>query len=290
MSSRSQRLSDFGISTETDHFDWDTEEGNNMDLDEANSETCSACLLPIFLTPFTRDPNNNRVVMHDECSGEDSFPQKLRGHALHPKGDLILYRQHPSIPLDARLSCRRCGSTCGTIFYKCPDDSSCNFTLDLKCACPVRVLHRSHRHRLTVKRRRGRSFICYACGCLHERPTSDEWVLCYECADCDFQIHGDCAVLPNAIVLQHHHHPLLLQYYSKGYVSPYPCNICDRSMFERYYERERESYECGYYACVACWFSTHINCAIKPFQHKPVQNDIPMLIFSGIADVALSQM
>ncbi|GER34466.1 cysteine/Histidine-rich C1 domain family protein [Striga asiatica] len=92
--------------------------------------------------------------MHDECSGE--FPPKLKGHVLHPKGDLILHCQHPSTPLDARLSCTRCGSTCGTIFYKCPDDdSNCNFRLDLKCARPIRVLHRSHRHKLTVRRRRG---------------------------------------------------------------------------------------------------------------------------------------
>ncbi|GER31536.1 cysteine/Histidine-rich C1 domain family protein [Striga asiatica] len=261
MSLGSQQLSYSGRSTETDHFDWDAEEGNNIDLDDGNSLTCSACLLPIFLTPFNRDHNkkfppkfighilhpkgvlilhrqhpstplDDRLsctscgsmcgtmfykcpddsncnftldlncawpIMHDECSGE--FPQKLKGHVLHPKGDLILHHQHPSTPLDARLSCARCGSTCGTIFYKCPDDdSNCNFTLDLKCAWPIRVLHRSHRHRLTVKRRRGCSFTCYACGCVHERPTRDEWVLCYECADCDFQIHQACAILPNAIV------------------------------------------------------------------------------------------
>ncbi|CAA0831175.1 Unknown protein [Striga hermonthica] len=150
--------------------------------------------------------------------------------------------------------------------------SDCNFTLDLKCAWPIRVLHRSHRHRLTVKRRRGCSFICYACGFQHERHTRDEWVLCYECADCDFQIHGDCSVLPNAIVVQHHPHPLLLQYYYRGYFyADYVCNICKRIIFERYYERERDCYECGYYACVHCWFTNaHINCAIQPFQHKSV--------------------
>ncbi|KAL3619912.1 hypothetical protein CASFOL_034824 [Castilleja foliolosa] len=249
--------------------DRDVEAENKIDPDDGNSMVCNACRVPIFSTPFitTVDPddhNNNDpdVIVHDRCAN-DHLPPRLEGrHPLHPGGDLVLHQHSTTMP-----SCSRCRSTCGSRFYKCR--TNCGFQLDLLCALTIKILHRSHHHRLTATRGKSLfSFTCGACGSQHQPPpTAGAWLTVYVCSPCDYWIHPDCARLPNAIVLtndnnkdEHHHpHPLLLTYSHFYYYGH--CRICSR-----WYDGEYEN--SGVYVCFHCRYIAHIKCAVYADPHQ----------------------
>ncbi|GFQ06546.1 enoyl-[acyl-carrier-protein] reductase [nadh] chloroplastic [Phtheirospermum japonicum] len=68
-------------------------------------------------------------------------------------------------------------------------------------------------------------------------------------------IHPDCALLPNAIVIDEHHpHPLLLTYFDTSVISASICAICDH--------RYEESDGLRVYACFHCRYSAHIKCTV----------------------------
>ncbi|GER38674.1 cysteine/Histidine-rich C1 domain family protein [Striga asiatica] len=266
---------------------------NLADPDDANSWTCAACRLPIFSTPFVvHKSEGSNLLLHDQCSDE-SLPPQLTGHPMHQRGTLILrhrLEEHSSTTPDEEdetgYYCKRCWSICGSKFYECPmgDVRDCGFRLDLPCALSITVLHRSHEHRLTAVNghawsKSSHSFVCSACGERHTTPPGKEIsgllselitgsdqllvarpfkdaVKAYACTSCDFWIHPDCALLPNAIVdILCHGHPLLLGYSINRLNRS--CNIC-----------KSEITAFGFYACVACRYYVHIDCAVNSRHHR----------------------
>ncbi|CAA0818455.1 Unknown protein [Striga hermonthica] len=254
---------------------------NMADPDDANSWTCAACRLPIFSTPFVVDRSRgSNLLLHDQCSDE-SLPPELPGHPLHPRGALILRHRRPEEDDDAGYDCKRCLSTCGSKFYECPmgDVRECGFRLDLPCALSITVLHRSHEHRLTAVNGHAwsmsyHSFVCSACGERHVPPGTEisrllsevtsgfdqlpikDAVKAYSCTSCDFWIHPDCALLPNAIVdILCHRDPLLLGFSINRLNRS--CNICTR-----------EITAFGFYACVTCRYYVHIACAVNSRRYR----------------------
>ncbi|KAI3472156.1 hypothetical protein Pfo_029644 [Paulownia fortunei] len=184
--------------------------------------------------------------------------------------------------------CVKCNAICGSMWYKCPD-SPCGIQLDVLCALTIRILHRSHEHRLTAIRGTA-SFICGACGTQHRGRRSSP-VLFYLCSYCDFWIHTDCASLPNAIIIIHekhqHTHPLVLNYalptsYGPEFSMCY-CKICG-DIIQRF----------GVYFCGSCRYYVHVKCAISdPNSFKPVlirDAKLPNLLRFPIADERTSVM
>ncbi|KAL3620942.1 hypothetical protein CASFOL_035854 [Castilleja foliolosa] len=130
-------------------------------------------------------------------------------------------------------------------------------TLDLSCALTIKILHRSHRHRLTaIKGKSLTSFVCGVCGTQHQPGRRlGEWeVRSYVCSVCDYWIHPECALLPNAIVIDKHHpHPLLLTYFDpiELFIRCKICNVLDFSD------------DLWMYACFGCSdYLVHIKCAV----------------------------
>ncbi|GFP91629.1 hypothetical protein PHJA_001306900 [Phtheirospermum japonicum] len=252
---------------------------NKIDPDYGKSWLCNACRLPIFSTPFvtttTVDPS---VLLHDQCTN-DHLPPILKAHPLHPGKDLIL---HPGTTTSSPslYNCNRCDSICGSRFYICGCGyDNCEIKLDLSCALTIKILHKSHAHRLTaIKGKSLSSLFCTACGTQHQLLPDDrgKWdLLSYVCSPCDFWIHPDCALLPNAIILighKHHHpHPLLLTYsdlaYSHRVLIGKKCAICDHPY-------DNKSDGSGFYLCYHCRYSAHIKCVVYSDPHhisfKPV--------------------
>ncbi|KAL3635507.1 hypothetical protein CASFOL_020054 [Castilleja foliolosa] len=277
---------------ERDHASRVIEAGNKIDPDDGNSLVCTACCLPIFSTPFITSVDHN-LAMHDQCAN-DHLPPQLKGHPLH-KGDLILSVNNNT----NNNSCSRCLTVCSGRFYECKDtfvNFKCNFQLDLTCALTIKILHRSHEHRLTAIRGKSYSFVCAACGTQHDDPshTLDRYKrrnvpldLSYVCSNCDFWIHPDCALLPNAINLvdeKLHGHPLLLTYPGQGVSMVHVCEICGG-----------QPEGMGFYACFYCRYYAHIKCAIysNPHGFKPVllkDAQIPDLLHLPMANEHTSVM
>ncbi|KAH6757434.1 hypothetical protein C2S51_038831 [Perilla frutescens var. frutescens] len=226
-------------------------EENTIDPDDGNSWICSACTLPIFSTPFKisyqKSKENAKLLLHDQCA---SLPEKLMDHPLHPRQALHLVKNDDSSA--STISCKKCREKCGTMFYKCID-SFCGLQLDLLCSLPmIKILHRSHEHRLMVIRGSA-SFICGACGTQHQGLSAPS----YFCSACNFWIHRDCASLPNAIKLLRpkHQHSLFLTYDRSTSSSAFSsssskCAVCGDVL-----------QSLGAYLCVKCGYYVHIRCA-----------------------------
>ncbi|KAH6767812.1 hypothetical protein C2S52_018795 [Perilla frutescens var. hirtella] len=234
-------------------------EENSIDPDDGNSWVCSACRLPIFSTPFQisyqRSKKNAKLLLHDECA---SLPEKLIDHPLHPREALHLVKNEDF----SSISCDKCREECGSLLYRCYN-FSCGLRLDLLCSLPmIKILHRSHKHRLMVIRGSA-SFICGACGTQHQGRLA----LSYFCSACNFWIHKDCASLPNVIKLLHHkhQHSLFLTYdrsssSSVSSSSYSKCAICGDAL-----------QSLGVYLCVKCGYYVHIRCATSdPHSFQPV--------------------
>ncbi|XP_057765708.1 uncharacterized protein LOC130986334 [Salvia miltiorrhiza] len=228
---------------------------NNIDPDDGNSRLCVACMQPIFSTPFkaleSRSGGAARYL-HDHCS---ALPRELEDNDLHPSLEPL------RLQLNLHKSrCSKCNAVCGDVLYRCRDQQ-CDFQLDMICARTVKIVHRSHDHRLTVIRSGAdASFACGACGTEH-RPGllwAHPTFLVYVCNACGFWLHPHCATLPNAILLHQHLHPLLLNYGSRS--SMRQCAIC-RDVVASW----------GVYSCTKCDYYVHIMCAVADNQSfKPV--------------------
>ncbi|XP_057810302.1 uncharacterized protein LOC131024781 [Salvia miltiorrhiza] len=229
-----------------DHTRMSIEE-NGIDPDDGNSWMCSACTLPIFSTPFTTiNTRHGQVLLHDQCA---NLPKKLMDNAFHPGAPLMLKENWDS---SSSQSCRECSKTCGSMFYQCLDPS-CDFRLDLLCSLQIKILHRSHEHRLTAVIRGRAAFRCSACGTQHEGLSSPS----YLCTACGFWIHTDCASSPNAIRLvqpQQHRHSLFLTYdidVAATSSGDCKCAVCGKII----------SLGLGAYICYKCKYYAHIRCA-----------------------------
>ncbi|GER38786.1 cysteine/Histidine-rich C1 domain family protein [Striga asiatica] len=221
---------------------------------------CIDCHLPIFLTPYTKSTNDDGYMgsTHDTCVDP---PDTLAPPLLHPGGSLVINRKRHRWRRDAPM-CSRCGWECGDTLYECPDVDGCGFRLDSVCALSVKVMHRSHEHRLMAVRGSFSSSWCSACGSQHgggRAVGSLHWDQFYVCAECDFWLHPDCAELPNAVkgggALQASTYVALC----KGV---FQCNIC--SDIE---EKKDEFNGFGFYVCFNCDYYTHVKCAKAKSPH-----------------------
>ncbi|KAL1531815.1 hypothetical protein AAHA92_31909 [Salvia divinorum] len=251
-------------------------EENNIDPDEGNSRLCSACNLPIFSTPF-KATESGSGYLHDQCS---DLPVDLDGSDLHPSLEPL--KKQPNLQ---KSRCSKCDAVCGDVVYHCRG-AECNFQLDVTCALPVKILHRSHDHRLTVIRCSA-GFSCSACGTEHRSGLlwAQPMHLVYVCSACDFWLHPHCAALPNAIQHERHRHPLLLDYRARSMTKE--CAICEDCVSSW-----------GFYSCTVCDYHVHIMCAVTDDQSfKSVllrealqENRVPELVHLPVPDEYTSIM
>ncbi|XP_047965543.1 uncharacterized protein LOC125210010 [Salvia hispanica] len=245
------------------------EESINLDPDDGNSRLCCACNLPLFSTPFkATEPGSG--YLHDQCS---NLPIDLDGDELHPSSRPLQKRPN-NLP---ESNCSICKAVCGDVVYRCRG-VGCDFQLDVTCALPVKILHRSHDHRLTVIRC-SKGFYCSACGTEH-RPGllwARPMPFAYVCSPCDFWLHPHCAALPNAIQHERHRHPLLLNYGS--IVGWSKCIIC-----------EDDVSSWGFYSCTMGSYNVHIMCSVtndRSFEPVPLRealHRVPELVHLPVPD------
>ncbi|KAK4372223.1 hypothetical protein RND71_007607 [Anisodus tanguticus] len=138
-------------------------------------------------------------------------------------------------------------------FYGC---NSCQYFLHENCLNAPRFLdHSSHpSHHLTllpVPTYTSCSYTCKACG-----STGNGFS--FSCACCDFDIHMQCALLPQTVVLPQHHHELELNFDSPfddeaDESTVFVCDLCHDNVDLNYW----------LYYCADCDFGTHPECAIS---------------------------
>ncbi|ONI20214.1 hypothetical protein PRUPE_2G003600, partial [Prunus persica] len=148
------------------------------------------------------------------------------------------------LPLDLMMNS-------GTSAYKCTK-SKCNFYLhDLCFELPQEIKHKSHpKHPLTLSTPPYEygEFTCDACG---------EFGTCFtfHCTHCKYDLHVQCATLPETLSHHHHHHLLTLLYsLPDHHENEGKLNICDfcQGTFPR---------GCWLYSCRDCDYSIHLGCS-----------------------------
>ncbi|KAL1531817.1 hypothetical protein AAHA92_31911 [Salvia divinorum] len=265
------------LAVESIRFHSKRKDENNLDPDDGSSRLCTACNLPIFSTPF-KETESRSGYLHDQCS---DLPTDLEGNDLHPSLEPLEKRPN-NLP---ESNCSNCEAVCGDVVYRCRG-AECNFQLDVTCAWTVKIMHRSHDHKLTVIRcsAADASFACCVCGTGH-RPGllwARPMPLVYVCSACGFWLHPHCAALPNAIQHKRHHHPLLLNYGPTP--SLWRCAICGD------FSEKVSSW--GVYTCDMCDYAVDIMCAIADSQsfepvllREALQEDrVPELVHLPVPD------
>ncbi|KAH0726168.1 hypothetical protein KY285_001876 [Solanum tuberosum] len=149
-------------------------------------------------------------------------------------------------------------------FYGC---TTCQYYLHENCLNAPRFLHHSSHpsHHLTllpVPTYSNRSYTCKACGSAGNGCS-------FSCACCDFDIHMQCALLPQTVVLsQQHHHELELIF-----ESPYDDDAEENTVFVCDVCHDNADLNNWLYYCADCDFGTHLKCAISKSvrQQEPKQ-------------------
>ncbi|OIT19890.1 PREDICTED: eukaryotic translation initiation factor 5B-like [Nicotiana attenuata] len=162
-----------------------------------------------------------------------------------------------------KLHCQACEQLIFEPFHGC---ISCNFYLHENCLnAPRSLVHPSHpSHPLTLlptPTYSSRSFTCNACG--------SEGRLCsLSCAHCNFDLHLKCALLPQTVLLDQHHHELKLIFGSpfddEDENTIFVCDLCHGKTDQNYW----------LYYCADCDFGTHIECGISKYVNKPKENPV----------------
>ncbi|KAG8391324.1 hypothetical protein BUALT_Bualt01G0176000 [Buddleja alternifolia] len=129
---------------------------------------------------------------------------------------------------------------------------NCNFLLhDLCFDLPRHIRHPSHpKHSLKL---------------LFSPPYSDSEFTCdacaksghgftYHCAACKFDLHVECASLPEFEERDDHQHPLILLYDDKMEGPDFVCYVCGGSVGKG----------CWSYCCLACKCGAHLECVGSP--------------------------
>ncbi|KAK6162869.1 hypothetical protein DH2020_002710 [Rehmannia glutinosa] len=127
---------------------------------------------------------------------------------------------------------------------------NCNFLLhDLCFDLPRRLRHRSHsNHPLLLRFSPPYSdgeYTCDACGESGHGFT-------YHCDACKFDLHVECASLPETESREDHGHPLILLWDFPGKIdgADFVCYVCDEPVGKG----------CWMYSCLGCKFGTHLEC------------------------------
>ncbi|XP_009591761.1 protein VACUOLELESS GAMETOPHYTES [Nicotiana tabacum] len=129
---------------------------------------------------------------------------------------------------------------------------NCNFILHDSCfELPRQIKHKSHpKHTLTLlffPPYDDGEFTCDACG-------NSGHAFTFHCEKCKFDLHVECASLPEIEERKDHQHPLTLCYsnvfFGKDKDVDLMCYVCQRGVGKR----------CWFYYCLACKFATHMDC------------------------------
>ncbi|KAL8495906.1 hypothetical protein ACS0TY_019866 [Phlomoides rotata] len=127
----------------------------------------------------------------------------------------------------------------------------CTFLLhDLCFDLPRYIRHHSHRkHPLVLRPSPPYSdgeFTCDACGRSGNGYT-------YNCGTCEFDLHVECASLPETENREDHQHPLILMSEFPGKMDgpDFVCYVCDDPMVKG----------CWMYSCLDCKCGAHLECA-----------------------------
>ncbi|XP_010265934.1 PREDICTED: uncharacterized protein LOC104603561 [Nelumbo nucifera] len=172
---------------------------------------------------------------------------------------------HPLNPYDEAqesdgIRCSGCELvTLGSLF----GCESCNYYLHEKCLNVGRWMeHPAHpNHPLTllpVPTYPSGSFLCNAC-----REDGSSFSL--SCAHCEFDLHVQCASLPQTVVHEAHPHPLSLTFsYSNPKLShaesiAFSCDVCGEDV----------DLQGWLYLCVGCDFGDHLSCATSEARPPP---------------------
>ncbi|XP_016457840.1 uncharacterized protein LOC107781618 [Nicotiana tabacum] len=157
------------------------------------------------------------------------------------------------------LQCQACEQPIFEPFHGC---ISCNFYLHENCLnAPRSLVHPSHpSHPLTLlptPTYSSRSFTCNACG-------SEGKSCSLSCAHCDFDLHLKCALLPQTVLFDQHHHELKLTFGSpfddEDENTIFVCDLCHGKTDHNYW----------LYYCAGCDFGTHIECYVNKPKENPV--------------------
>lgn len=182
-------------------------------------------------------------------------------HFSHPH-TLKLQQIHTNKDSDSSVICSGCelAISDSETAYIC---STCDFNLHEECGNAARGMqHPSHAglHHLTLvpyTTYSAGTFLCSACGCTGGKGFS------YCCPMCDFDLHVQCAHLPQVMVHESHpFHSLLLVYNSTppampftsfGYANQLVCSLCNLNMDGRFWS----------YNCYACNYHIHASCVVN---------------------------
>ncbi|XP_031128917.1 uncharacterized protein LOC116030735 [Ipomoea triloba] len=141
--------------------------------------------------------------------------------------------------------------------YTCTKPS-CGFVLHDSCFdLPRKIRHDAHpKHALTLLPSppySDREFTCDACG-------NSGHAFIFHCSRCKFDLHVECASVPETEVREDHPHPLALCYSNlKGKEigeeegeEEFECFVCKRVVLK---------WGCWFYYCFTCKCGTHMECA-----------------------------
>ncbi|KAI5647701.1 hypothetical protein M9H77_33706 [Catharanthus roseus] len=169
-------------------------------------------------------------------------------HFSHPH-ELQLLQARP--PIHEKLNCNACEKQILEPYYH--GCLKCQYWLHNNCLnFPRSIQHPSHpSHPLTLLQNptySSRSFLCNACASVGNNFT-------LSCAHCEFDLHLNCASLPNSLLVDElHPHRLNLTFNIPVFI----CDVCHFVMNNQWL-----------YYCQGCHFGTHLECAIPmPWTHK----------------------
>lgn len=181
-------------------------------------------------------------IYHDEREAGD---EKLQiNHFCH---------RHPleasEIHEDDKGVCSGCEHDIVGSAYVC-SKPSCTFLLhDLCSDLPRRIRHHYHPnhplHLLSSPPYSDAEFTCDAC-----RRSGHGFT--YHCATCKFDLHVECASLPEIENRKDHQHPLILMS-DKMVGQDFVCYVCDDPVAK----------DCWMYCCLSCKSGLHLGCAEK---------------------------
>lgn len=133
--------------------------------------------------------------------------------------------------------------------YTCTKPT-CNFILHKSCLeLPRQIRHKSHpKHSLSLVPSppyNDGEFTCDACG-------DSGHAFTFHCSTCKFDLHVECASLPETEEIEEHEHALTLFYCFpfEEEKDNFCCEVCHFPLAK----------SCWIYCCLACNYGTHLEC------------------------------